>query len=102
MSVTFVYDSRLGISIPELETPWNQLNKETQSDILDKWESVRGHIPDRIKQLEGIINDLQAQLYRESDFKRSCELNSQIAETASVINDLWIWYRTGDEIGITV
>ena len=31
-------------------------------------------------------------------FIRSCELNSEIGELASIINDLWIWDRTNEEI----
>jgi hypothetical protein len=44
-------------------------------------------------QLEGTINVKQAALRDELNFKRSCELNSEIAELASIINDLQIWYR---------
>ncbi len=71
---------------------------ETQHDILFQWEQVRGAIPDRIFELEDKINQKQAQLSNESDFPRSCELNSEIAELASIINDLWIWYRTNQSV----
>jgi hypothetical protein len=101
MLVTFIYDPRLGIKVPSLEKPWDEIDAYTQSKILAKWEKVRGDIPDRIKELERQINHLQGQLYRENDFNRSCELNSEIAELASIINDLWIWYRTGDEVTVT-
>ncbi|PYZ93756.1 hypothetical protein CR194_11420 [Salipaludibacillus keqinensis] len=101
MAVAFIYDSRLGIPVPELKKPWEDLDPQNQSEILAKWEEVRGDIPDRIKIIEESINELQAQLYRESDFNRSCQINSDIAELASIINDLWIWYRTGDDVHVT-
>jgi len=100
MEVTFIYDSRLGIEIPDLKKPWQQLSVETQSETLARWEGVRGNIPDRIKDLEGSINYLQNELYQESNFQLSCQINSDIAELASIINDLWIWYRTDEEISI--
>lgn len=101
MKVAFTYDSRLDIHLPDLDCSWEELDTATQGEILAKWEQYRGNIPDRIKQIEFNINDLQGQLYRESDFARSCQLNSEIAELASQINDLWIWYRTGEEVQVT-
>ena len=54
--------------------------------------------PDRIADLEKMINQKQAQLSDESNFKTSCELNSDIAELASIINDLWLWYRANQTV----
>ncbi|MFA9558740.1 ABC transporter C-terminal domain-containing protein [Evansella sp. AB-rgal1] len=102
LTITFTYDSRLGISVPQLETEWNYLNPQTQTAIFDKWEEIRGDIPDRIKDLEQEINELQQQLYEEDEFQKSCELNSSIAELASIINDLWIWYRSGEGVEVKV
>ncbi len=98
MTYTFTNDGRLGIKLPLLEQSWNNYTKETQESILAEWETIRGKIPDRIKYLENEINDRQSQLYQEEDFERSCELNSEISELASIINDLWIWYRTNNHI----
>jgi len=95
---SFVKDQRLGIPLPQLELDWAQYNKETQQDILLRWEKIRGSIPDRIKELEEEINDKQALLNDEEDFERSCELNSEIADHASVINDLWLWYRMNQHV----
>ena len=64
-----------------------------QHAILLKWEQVRGKIPDRIKELEHYINTKQHYLNNEEDFEVSCKLNSEIADLASIINDLWLWYR---------
>jgi hypothetical protein len=100
MTVKFIYDSRLGIEVPNLKIPWEQLTVEIQCETLAKWEGVRGNIPDRIKQIEESINYLQNELYQESNFQLSCQINSQIAELASIINDLWIWYRKDEEISI--
>ncbi|UCZ52277.1 hypothetical protein LGQ02_15710 [Bacillus shivajii] len=98
MSVTFVYDKRLGISIPHMACEWETINKAEQEAILAEWEKSRGDIPDRVKELEDEINHLQQRLYDENDFVMSCKLNDEISELASTINDLWIWYRTGATI----
>ncbi|MBU9714648.1 hypothetical protein [Evansella tamaricis] len=98
--MSFTYDDRLGISVPVLETEWENLHYDTQAAILEQWESIRGNIPDRIRELEQSINQLQHQLNNEEHFEKSCELNSMISELASTINDLWIWYRTGEEVGV--
>ncbi|ART77617.1 hypothetical protein B4U37_16835 [Sutcliffiella horikoshii] len=95
---SFVKDPRLGIFLPQLDIEWAQYNKETQQEILLKWEKIRGSIPDRIKELEEEINFKQAQLNDEADFERSCELNSEIADHASIINDLWLWYRMNQHV----
>lgn len=94
----FTYDNRLGIKIPALEREWTFYSEKFQQDILLTWESIRGQIPDKIQSLEKSINQKQAALEDETNFIRSCELNSEIGELASIINDLWIWYRTNEEI----
>jgi hypothetical protein len=93
MSYLFKLDERLGIPLPSLTKQWDDYSKETQAVILLEWEQIRGKIPDRIQLLEKEINLKQAQLETEEDFKHSCLLNSEIAELASIINDLWIWFR---------
>lgn len=93
MTEHFSFDQRLGIHIPVLTLEWEQYSKETQEEILLRWERIRGSIPDRIIDLEHEINHKQAQLSDENDFNISCQLNSEIAELASIINDLWLWYR---------
>nr|WP_099352308.1 hypothetical protein [Fredinandcohnia onubensis] len=89
----FHFDDRLGILLPYLEKEWEEYTVETQQHILFHWEKIRGHIPDRIAEIETIINNKQEQLGNELDFERSCELNNEISDCASIINDLWIWYR---------
>ncbi|MBL4951130.1 hypothetical protein RCG24_00620 [Neobacillus sp. OS1-32] len=98
MKEYFSFDKRLGIFIPELSSDWEDYSKETQEAILYHWEKIRGAIPDRIVELESEINKKQAQLDNETDFPRSCRLNSEIAELASIINDLWLWYRANQTI----
>ncbi|WP_317987024.1 hypothetical protein [Sutcliffiella rhizosphaerae] len=91
-------DNRLGIPLPYLDTDWTSYEKETQQTILLEWEKIRGKIPDRIKELESSINIKQAQLNDESNFDRSCQLNTEISELASIINDLWLWYRMNQHL----
>ncbi len=102
MKEHFFFDQRLGILIPELALDWDEYSKDTQEQVLFQWEKIRGAIPDRIAELEAEINHKQAQLDDESDFLRSCQLNSDIAELASIINDLWLWYRTNQTISTKI
>ncbi|MCC3356430.1 hypothetical protein [Bacillus sp. REN16] len=94
----FHFDDRLGIHLPYLEKEWEEYKEVTQQYILFQWENIRGHIPDRIAEIETMINKKQEQLGNELDFGRSCELNNEISECASIINDLWIWYRMNQVI----
>lgn len=98
MDEHFNFDERLGIPLPAFKQDWNHFPQQMQHQILLYWEKIRGSIPDRIAELEAEINSKQAQLNDESDFNRSCLLNSEIAELASVINDLWLWYRTHQDV----
>ncbi len=90
----FLYDERLHILVPNEQLQWDVLKPDEQQDILLQWENIRGSIPDRILELEKIINQKQEQLNTEENFALSCSLNTEIAEIASIINDLWLWYRT--------
>ncbi|MBB6282624.1 hypothetical protein [Geobacillus subterraneus] len=98
MNHRFVNDARLGIRVPQLDKPWEDYSAEEQEAILLEWEAIRGLIPDRIAALERQINEKQDALGREADFARSCRLNAEVAELASIINDLWIWYRMSPNI----
>ncbi|WP_419159267.1 hypothetical protein [Rossellomorea sp. BNER] len=94
----FQHNPRLQIDIPHLEMDWLDYNERTQQLILHHWEKVRGMIPDKIIEFEVRINLKQDALANEEDFEKSCQLNHEISELASRINDLWIWYRTTPEM----
>lgn len=94
----FIFNERLGIATPHIIEDWDEISVYTQQGILLKWEMIRGRIPDRIADLENSIRSKQNQLDNEENFKISCMLNSEIAELASIINDLWLWYRTNQDI----
>lgn len=98
MKEYFLYNDRLGIPVPVLNYDWDAYSIQTQEEILHHWENIRGNIPDRITDIEKIINQKQAQLSEEADFAISCRLNTEIADLASIINDLWLWYRTNQDI----
>ncbi|WP_062199194.1 hypothetical protein [Massilibacterium senegalense] len=100
MEYQFIEDVRLGIALPELNTEWENLSIQTQEQLLAKWEDIRGSIPDRIFELEVIINKKQAELDNEEDFESSCRLNWEIADLASTINDLWLWFRANNNISV--
>lgn len=96
MNDYFQYDEKLGIHVPNFDENWALYNEEKKEEILFEWEKIRGMIPERIKELEKIINYKQKQLENEGDFEKSCQLNEEIAEIASAINDLWLWFRTDE------
>lgn len=98
MGDNFVFDQRLGIHLPELQKEWIEFDTEEQQQILLEWEKIRGTIPDRIAEIEDIINHKQRELDEEFDFPRSCRLNTEISELASAINDLWLWYRANQNV----
>ncbi|KAB7705905.1 hypothetical protein F9802_12615 [Bacillus aerolatus] len=94
----FQLNERLGIPLPHLEKEWSLYSATEQEELLHEWETIRGRIPDRIKELEFKINDRQARLDQEDDFPLSCRLNEEISELASIINDLWLWFRTAPSV----
>lgn len=89
----FILDERLGIRLPALEMEWEAYSREERADILLEWEEIRATIPDRIIRIEAVIIEKTKQMSEEENFIRSCQLNSEIHELASVINDLNIWFR---------
>ena len=93
MRYNFVLDERLGIRLPRLNLEWEEYTADERNDILLIWEEIRAKIPDRVIALEAIINRKQTQLSREENFNMCCCLNLEIAELASIINDLNIWFR---------
>lgn len=95
---TFEYDERLNIEIPQLNLEWSDYSKSEREAIVTRWEHIRGFIPERIKQFEQMINFKQDQLNTEESFSTSCALTWEIAELASRINDLHLWFRTNQEI----
>ncbi|MDF2680593.1 MAG: hypothetical protein K0R47_1783 [Brevibacillus sp.] len=89
----FILDERLGIRLPALNLEWEAYSTEERADILLEWEEIRATIPDKIIRIETVIIEKTRQMSEEENFIRSCELNSEIHELASVINDLNIWFR---------
>jgi hypothetical protein len=94
----FRWNERLEIELPVLISDWEHYSAQERMNILEKWEIIRGSIPDRVFAFERLINLKQEQLNTEEDFEMSCRLNSDIADLASRINDLHIWYRINQEI----
>jgi hypothetical protein len=94
----FVWNERLGIPLPSLDAEWEAYGEDERKAIIEQWETIRGTIPDRVFRLERIIVAKQSELDAEEDFERSCRLNGEIAELASRINDLHIWYRIDQDV----
>lgn len=95
---TFEYDERLNIELPQLNMDWLVYSIKEREAIVTQWEYIRGTIPERIKQFEQMINAKQDQLNKEPHFPTSCKINWEIAEFASRINDLHLWFRMNQEI----
>ncbi|MBL0386517.1 hypothetical protein JJB07_07635 [Tumebacillus sp. ITR2] len=99
----FVFNERLGIQIPVQHHEWHEYTRAEQEDLIHRWESIRSRIPDRIKELEEIIEDRQLKIAVEDDWDRVVELYEDVFFIASVINDLNNWMRlepsTTDEEG---
>lgn len=94
LEAQFAPDCRLGIPLPRFGVPWEQMNAVERAGVVERWELIRGRIPDAILAREAEIRRLLGELFEEEDFVRCCSLNAQIAEAASEIHDLQIWYRT--------
>lgn len=94
----FTFDERLGIHVPDLPREWEAYSLADREELLEQWEQIRGRIPERIKQIERVIIVKQEQLNGEENFAISCRLNSEIADLASTINDLHLWYRVNQEV----
>ncbi|WP_255374455.1 hypothetical protein [Cohnella sp. OV330] len=98
LEAQFALDDRLGIPLPRFGVPWEEMNALERAGVVERWELIRGRIPDAIMAREAEIRRLLAELFEEEDFVRCCSLNDEIAETASVIHDLQIWYRTQQDL----
>jgi hypothetical protein len=94
----FEWNERIGIPVPSLKQDWETMSRQQQNEVLGAWEMTRGLIPDRIQRLEAKIRVRQDELFEEEDFGESCRLNGDIAELASRINDLHIWFRTQQDL----
>lgn len=92
----FKFDRRLGIPIPTEALAFEQLSERERAEVLTYWEQIRGSIPDRILQLETEINQLQERLANSDVFSESCRINSEVADRASTINDLNLWFRVDE------
>ncbi|WP_410769679.1 hypothetical protein [Fontibacillus sp. BL9] len=93
----FVYDERLDIHVPHLEQPFEDYHLNERLAMIETWEDTRGRIPTKVKKLEREIERKLQEMHEEDDFEASCDLNGEIAELASRINDLHIWYRISQD-----
>ena len=94
----FKYNERLDIHLPVFNKPWEELSEKEQQEVLYRWEQIRSLIPDRIKELENKIKQLEKHLQIEDDYQLFCQLSAEITELASRVIDLNLWFRTHEEI----
>lgn len=94
----FVYHEKMGIEIPKVYVEWEELTVNERENLIDRWETIRGHIPDRILALDSEVEKLQSRVYQEEDWEEVCRLFDQISSFASTINELNIWYRKQQEV----
>lgn len=94
----FDWNDRLCIHVPVLLQDWESYSATEQAAMIGEWEMIRGSIPEQIIAFEKIINKKQGELFEEESFEKCCHLNFEIADYASRINDLHIWYRMNQEL----
>ncbi|QPC47225.1 hypothetical protein [Mangrovibacillus cuniculi] len=93
MEKYFVYDQRLDLHVPLKTIPWEKLSNDETKAIEVFWETERGKIPTKIKSLDQKMERIQEYLSKEESFKKACEWNDALSNLASIVNDLWLWYR---------
>ena len=93
----FIFDKRLGIKIPSLKKEWDDYTELEQLEIIHLWELERAKIPDKVKNMENKIENLQDLIF-DIDFDDYLKIHEQIVDLSSAINDLNIWYRTSGEL----
>lgn len=94
----FKFNERMGIQIPLVYVDWEELPLSDREDIITRWESIRGQIPDRILELDRLVEALQLKVNQEENWEEVCKLFHQISTIASTINELNIWYRKQQEV----
>jgi hypothetical protein len=94
------YNERLGIRLPYLDKDWELYPADVREYVVSEWEQIRGSIPERIKEFERVINARQASLNVEPVFIEAVRLNSEIADYASRINDLHLYFRMEQNVEI--
>lgn len=97
----FMFDARLGIHVPHITKDWEQYSMPDREAVVTQWEQIRGSIPEKIKEFEAIINAKQLLMNEAEDFVNCCRLNAEIAEMASRINDLHLWFRANQDVSDT-
>lgn len=94
---SFDFVPKLGIHVPTFHLDWDEYSIKEQLDIIHQWEKERAKIPDRIKEIEVKIGELQDKMF-EMEFDEYCVIHDDIINMASAINDLNIWFRIEGEL----
>lgn len=89
----FRLDHRLGIELPDLSVPFEDLPEDEQESIIADWETIRARIPEQIMKFEHIIEDLLQQVHEEVDWDIIAAHFADISDYASRINELNTWRR---------
>lgn len=89
----FQLDERLGIEVPNLAIPFEELRSSEQEEMLIRWERIRSRIPDQIMQFEHEIENLLRRVHEEDDWDTIADHFAQISEYASRIAELNTWRR---------
>jgi hypothetical protein len=93
----FEYNDRLGIHLPYLDVEWEDLSADERNEMIARWEKIKARIPDRIMEIERLIDERQQRVSQEEDWETICMLYKEIYEYASIINDLHIWARVNQD-----
>ncbi|RIV28603.1 hypothetical protein D2Q93_02295 [Alicyclobacillaceae bacterium I2511] len=91
--MSFRHDQRLGIELPDLTTPYDELSHTQQEELIAYWEGVKAHIPDQIMKFERDIEGLLQVVHHEEDWDIIAAHFADISDLASRINELNMWRR---------
>ncbi|MBE3555350.1 MAG: hypothetical protein IMW85_10285 [Thermicanus sp.] len=90
---TIQYDQELGIEIPHLHVPFDQLDQREREELYVKMEEISGKIPERIRQLEHEYKEMYDRVSRENSdqtFFDGMERLNQISRLISELNILYL------------
>jgi hypothetical protein len=88
----FVYNEEIGIEIPVLHVPFDQLSKEQLDELYHKMEQISGQIPERIRELERKYREMYDKFTESDGDKNFYEGMGKINELSRKIGELNIWY----------
>lgn len=89
----FHHDERLSIPLPSFPQPFEEMAPTEQESVIVTWESIRARIPDRIQELEKMIEFHLENIRETEDWEQIILWFDEISDIASRIAELNTWQR---------